>query len=247
MPTIGRTSARQPEGGDSDVAAWTERDTPENNPEVQSDPTAQDREHALADIQRTYREYVVSGHSTRWSQSAPGSDRAARDLYDGALAAALDSADARPRRYVGIDLLEERVERARGSAPWAEFVTGSADRIPLRDGEADAVAAITLLSSIGQAWLSKAIAREIDRVMHPGGRLIVYDIRYPSPSNESVHPVTRSTLAELFPGWSITSQSITLLPPLARSPLVGGGLRYSILSALPFARSHLASILVKPA
>ena len=123
---------------------------------------------------------------------------------------------------------------------------GSADRIQLADEVVDAAAALTLLSSVPDDWFRGRVAAEIGRVLRPGGRLVVYDLRYPSPRNRAVRPVTRRALAGLFPGWAIESRTMTLLPPLMRSPLAASPRRYRALTALPFLRSHLGAVLTKP-
>jgi ubiquinone/menaquinone biosynthesis C-methylase UbiE len=125
-------------------------------------------------------------------------------------------------------------------------MVASADRIPLPDGAVDVVVAATLLSSLRQPFLLRAVAQEIARVLPSGGRLVVYDIRYPSPRNRSVAPVTPARLRDLFPGWRIDARTMTLLPPIARSVFGGGSGRYRILTSVPALRSHLAAVLTRP-
>ena len=226
------------------------------------------REQAIAATIRTYDSYISSHHADRWSDDSPGIVAALRErddwltrallparagtivdigCGDGALAVMLDAAGMRPARLLGVDILERRLGTARQRAPWAEFVEASADDLPLADGSAHAVVAMTLLSSITDDWFRVRVASEVSRVLAPGGRFLVYDLRYPSPRNRSVSPVTGAGLRRLFPSWSIHSETMTVLPPLARSPLAGGVSRYRLLRALPFLRSHLASVIIKPA
>jgi glycosyltransferase involved in cell wall biosynthesis/SAM-dependent methyltransferase len=235
--------------------------------DASSEANAIAREAALDDIQGAYRGYAASGHAARWRGGEPGSHhmRAERDRWvvdalrpsldglvvdagcgDGALAVALDAAGIRPRRYVGIDLLEERVALARQRASWADFEVGSVDQLPFADQTVDAIVAMTLVSSLRDRWLRDRVAAEFRRVVRPGGRIIVYDMRYPSPANRNVVPLSVGELRSLFPGWNLQMTTLTLLPPIARSVLGAGARRYGLLRRLPLLRSHLGAVLTKP-
>jgi ubiquinone/menaquinone biosynthesis C-methylase UbiE len=215
----------------------------------------------------TYSEYVESGRSKRWTEGSPGMAIAIQDRDrwivdalrlsspglvidlgsgDGALGSVLETADARPIRLLGVDIQEQRVTEARVRVPWAEFVVASADEIPADDGSARAVVAMTFFSSVTDPWFRSRVATEVDRVLAPGGRLVVYDMRYPSPSNPNVNPISVRVFRDLFVGWHVQSRTLTLLPPVARTALAGGARRYRSLHALPVLRSHIGMILTKP-
>lgn len=223
-----------------------------------------EREAALERTRRAYRRYESGPESQRWTAREPGSRLALEERNawlvqelagrrvvldigcgDGNLALTLAGAGARPLEYIGTDLLPKRIDVARSRVPWGSFHVGSADILPLGDATVDAVAAVTTLSSIPTELLP-AVAAEIARVLMPGGRLVVYDLRYPSPGNPDVHPVGSGDLKRLFQGWPIRSRTLTLLPPLARSRLGGGPRRYGMLTALPWLRSHAGSVLTRP-
>jgi SAM-dependent methyltransferase len=225
------------------------------------------RNRALRDIADTYARYESSGYARRWSTGSEGYRLAVAErdrwivealvpylagtLVDlgcgaGALGQVLERAQVRPRRLLGFDVLEDRLEAARANVPWATFEAASADRLPVADGDADAVVAMTLLSSLTDPALRSGVAAEIGRVLRPSGAFVVYDLRYPSPRNRSIRPVSPRELNALFPGWTVRGSTLTLLPPLARSPLAAGQRRYRALAAIPMLRSHLGAVLVKP-
>jgi len=228
--------------------------------------TERRRELLLEQTATVYAAYKSTGYANRWSDKGGARFGTARlndwiadtitlpDLRtvvdlgcgNGATARALERQAHRPERYVGIDLLADRIEVARDLAPWAEFHVASADRLPFENGEVDAVLAITLLSSLTEGWFRHAVATEVDRITRPGGLLVVYDIRYPSWRNRNVIPVTKAMLASLFPAWRIEASSMTLLPPLARSRIGASKARYEWLHAIPVLRSHIAAVLTKP-
>lgn len=166
---------------------------------------------------------------------------------DANLARAIERGHGRPHGYVGIDLLPGRIAIARTSTPWAALAVASADALPIRDGVAEAVVASTLFSSLRTPEQRTAVASDIARTLKPGGRVVVYDLRYPSPANRAVRPVTVAELQRLFRGLHLVSaRSLTLVPPLARSRFGGGARRYRTLSRIPMLRSHVGVVLEKP-
>ena len=127
------------------------------------------RAEILAETADTYARYADLGYGDRWSQDSAGSkmmnDEREASLTDavgsvagitildlgcggGGLALALDRLSGRPGRYVGIDLLDTRIEIARQRVPWGQFYAVSADRLPIADNSIDVVVAATLFSSI---------------------------------------------------------------------------------------------------
>ena len=219
-------------------------------------------------LAETYASYERRGHARRWYGETTGDAlmTAEREAWivaalggdasgvvvdvgcgDANVARVIERAGGRPRRYVGLDLLHDRLVDARSRTPWAQLAAARADRLPLRDGVADAVVLSTLVSSIREPWQRASAAREIERITRPGGRVVVYDLRYPSPANREVRPVSVSELRRLFPGWRVAQdRTLTLAPPLARSALGGGARRYGMLSRIRPLRSHVGVVLEKP-
>jgi arsenite methyltransferase len=82
-------------------------------------------------------------------------------------------------RSIGLDLLEEMCERARGHAQdagvagWTEFVRGEMEEIPLPDASVDVVISNGVINLSPRK--SRVLA-EILRVLRPGGRLSVADL-----------------------------------------------------------------------
>jgi arsenite methyltransferase len=82
-------------------------------------------------------------------------------------------------RAIGIDLLEEMVERARrhsaeaGVEGWTEFRRGEMEAVPLPDESVDVVVSNGVINL--SARKSRALA-EIYRVLRPGGRMCVADL-----------------------------------------------------------------------
>jgi hypothetical protein len=108
------------------------------------------------------------------------------------------------------------------------------------------VAAITLFSSLPTTDLEMSVAREVARVVRPGGAVIWYDLRYQSPWNRAVHALDEERISRLFPGWKRGLRPFSLLPPLARRLGRATPVLYPILHAVPALRSHLIGVLQRP-
>lgn len=150
-------------------------------------------------------------------------------------------------RLVGLDVRGERIATARRLHPDVGlFIHASGTSLPFPDGAFDVVVMSTVLSSVTDDRVATRLAAEVSRVLAPGGIVVCYDLRYPNPSNRNVAPVSLGRLRRLFPGMSVTSRTLTLLPPLARRL---GGLAdtaYRPLAAARPLRSHRLSVLRRP-
>jgi len=90
------------------------------------------------------------------------------------------------------------------------------------------------------------IAREIDRVLAPGGRLLWYDFAFNNPFNPEVRGIGLREVCQLFPGFSMTARRITLAPPLGRAIGRVGPIVYYLASKIRFLCTHYLCLLEKP-
>lgn len=138
---------------------------------------------------------------------------------DGTWLLAFEAWGADRERLAGIDLLDDRVERARDrlSGPRAaDLHTGNATRLPWHGGSFDIVFQSMMLSSIVDSRMRRAVAAEAVRVLGPDGRVISYDFCVDSPLNPRVRSVRRSELLRLFPGFEVHTRRAVIAPPVAR-------------------------------
>jgi SAM-dependent methyltransferase len=155
----------------------------------------------------------------------------------------------------GIDLIPERVERARARltaerdergtvvAPGAEIVAGDASVLPWPDGSFDLVCQSIVFSSILDEEMRARIAREMARVLAPGGAVVWYDFFVDNPRNPNVRGVRAGEVAALFPGFRMRRRRVTLLPPLSRRLVPRSRLAAELLHELRVLNTHLLALL----
>jgi len=145
----------------------------------------------------------------------------------------------------GIELDARQAEVARWRLPSADLRTGDARDMPWPDNTFHLVLASTLFSSIPDAAERKTVAREITRVLAPGGALLCYDFAVNNPRNPNVRKLTRRELGQLFPDLHGQVRSVTLAPPIARLIAPRCWLLATMLEMVPFLRTHLLAVLIK--
>jgi ubiquinone/menaquinone biosynthesis C-methylase UbiE len=143
-----------------------------------------------------------------------------------------------------VDLLEDRVQRARELTPGARIEVGDAQSLAFPDGRFDLVVGFTLLSSLLDETARTRVASEMARVCASGGLIVVYDF-WVNPFNRHARPLSRGDVRELFPGVDATFRAVTLAPPIVRAlaPLPGGWVACTLLEVLPFLRTHFFAAL----
>jgi len=224
----------------------------------------------LKQVYRTYRESLCI--QAQWDESNPGNraillerQSAIRDLLGthgylplarrkilevgcgmGKVLASLMELGARPKNLYGIDLLTERIAEARQSYPGLQFQCVNAEKLEFQDASFDLVLLFSVFSSILDERMARNVASEVNRVVRPGGAILWYDFRYNNPWNPNVRGVTRPQIRNLFPGFKMQMQAVTLLPLVARRLGRLTQAVYPVLAAIPFLRTHYLGLFVKP-
>jgi glycosyltransferase involved in cell wall biosynthesis/SAM-dependent methyltransferase len=148
-------------------------------------------------------------------------------------------------RCFGVDLLADRFKPLRGGGYPAVSVADGAN-LPFKSVSFDVVVLSVTMSSIRSREMKTAVAREVDRVLRPGGAIIWYDLRLNSPRNRAVRRIPMTTVRSWFPGYRCAWEPISLLPPLARRLGPATGVLYPALARVPLLKSHNLALLVKP-
>jgi SAM-dependent methyltransferase len=151
---------------------------------------------------------------------------------------------ARPDNLEGVDLLPERIERARELSPNVRFSEADASALPCADASFDLALGFTLFSSILDEGTRRRVADEMLRVLRPGGLALLYDF-WLNPRNPDVRPLGKRQVQALFPGCALDWRRVTLAPPLTRFLASRSWLVCYLLEKLPFLRTHYLVAITK--
>ena len=151
---------------------------------------------------------------------------------------------ARPQNITGIDLLPERIAEARTLCPpQITLRCQNAAQLDYSTGAFDLVFQFTVFTSIISEQMKTQIAREMLRVLRPGGTILWYDFTVNNPWNADVRGIPRREIMQLFPQCRFEFKKLTLAPPIGRPLARASTLLYQALSALKIFDTHcLATI-----
>jgi SAM-dependent methyltransferase len=150
-----------------------------------------------------------------------------------------------PHHLSGIELLSERHEAARACLPDAVMLRlGDASVMPLE--ACDIVFQSTVFSSLLDDAFQQRLADAVWAAVKPGGGVLWYDFTVDNPRNRDVRGVPLSRICALFPQGRVSSQRVTLAPPIARALCKLHPALYPVFNALPVLRTHLLAWIGKP-
>ena len=148
-----------------------------------------------------------------------------------------------PARHVcGVDLTWERAQSAKQRGEGLGIVRGSGATLPFGAGTFDLVSQFTVLSSVLDEPLRRAIAAEMLRVLKPGGLMVWYDFWADNPANKAVRGIRAEEIRALFPGCEWDLRKVTLPPPLTRWLAPRSWLLADVLSRVPGVRTFYAGV-----
>ncbi len=154
------------------------------------------------------------------------------------------SLGARPENLCGIDLIEERIDRARAISPNIRFLIGDGGALPFEDATWDLVLLFTVISSILNPEAQRRVASEAIRVLKSGGAVLWYDF-WLNPTNPDTKGISLSRIRDLFPHCKYVLQRTTLAPPLARRLARFSWPLCWMLESLPFLCTHYMGLIYK--
>lgn len=120
-----------------------------------------------------------------------------------------------PGRLNGVDLLEARVDAARGRLPDSDIRRADARDLPFQDGTFETILMLTCLSSMADDNAVLEALEEAGRVLSPTGLILIYEPWVANPFNRATRLISRSSLTRAL-GTEEASMRVTGLPPLAR-------------------------------
>jgi ubiquinone/menaquinone biosynthesis C-methylase UbiE len=153
---------------------------------------------------------------------------------------------ADPQDLAGIDLMPERIERARRRVPNADLRVGSAAELPWADESFDIVSQMLVFENIFDPALKQAAASEMLRITRPGGGILWFDIRVRNPNNPQIKGLPKKEIKALFPGCEMTIRPAVLAPPLSRWIAPRSWWAAETLNLIPLLRTHYTALIRKP-
>lgn len=140
----------------------------------------------------------------------------------------------------GLELLPERLERARRRLPAAvRLLGGNAVTADIAPASQDLVLQSTVFSSLLDEAFQQRLADAMWHWLRPGGGIWWYDFTRDNPRNADVRGVPAARLGTLFPHGTIRCWRVTLAPPLARAVCRVHPALYGVFNLLPPLRTHL--------
>jgi ubiquinone/menaquinone biosynthesis C-methylase UbiE len=153
---------------------------------------------------------------------------------------------ARPENVTGIDLLPDRLSKARRLCPPSVRIQcASAAQLPFPNERFDLVLQSTVFTSIIDRDLKQRVAAEMMRVVKLDGLILWYDYYVNNPWNSDVRGVKRSEIGRLFAGCRIDLARVTLVPPLTRLLAPYSYLTCYLLERLPPLCTHYLGVIQK--
>jgi ubiquinone/menaquinone biosynthesis C-methylase UbiE len=121
---------------------------------------------------------------------------------------------ATPSQLHGLDLLEERIAKARALSPAGmDFKIGNACELDYPNQYFDLCTASTVFSSILNGAARLALAREMARVVRPGGWVAIFDFAISDPRNPDTVGLGKQEIRRLFPDLTLKRTIKLILPP----------------------------------
>jgi SAM-dependent methyltransferase len=156
----------------------------------------------------------------------------------------------RPEHLQGIELLTERVERARSELPISVRImlgdAASAGTSVVPEASQDVVYQSTVFSSLLDDAFQQRLADRMWQWVRPGGGILWYDFVVNNPRNPDVRGVPVARIRQLFPHVKIRVRRVTLAPPIARVATRLHRKLYTALNICVWLRTHVLVWIEKP-
>ena len=156
-----------------------------------------------------------------------------------------------PENFTGIDILEERILKAKRQFSNVNFVLGDASKMQFQDETFDIVTESTMFTQLTDDSLAHSITGEMVRVTKTGGYILLVDWRYSKPWDKKHYKgLSIGRIKELFDVGSKASifkiYRGALVPPVGRFISKNIPSIYFVLqSVFPFLVGQMVTVLRK--
>ncbi|MBN2549719.1 MAG: methyltransferase domain-containing protein [Anaerolineales bacterium] len=151
-------------------------------------------------------------------------------------------AGATPTLLHGVELLPERLHKARQQSPHLPLTCADGQRLPYPDQTFDLVMQFTVFSSILDDGIKANLAAEMRRVLQPRGLILWYDF-WLNPTNPQTRGIRPAEVRRLFPGCRAEFHRLTLAPPLARRIVPFSWILAALFEKLVVFNTHYLAVL----
>ncbi len=152
--------------------------------------------------------------------------------------------DAKPEDVIGIDVSDERFNIGRAKNPLITLMKNDGVTIPSQDESFDLVTQFVCFSSIPTVALRSQVAKEILRVMKPGGYIFWWDLPY------TVSPIDKKERLQSSEYFSFPIRELWVgklpLPGECLRPFKTPGIRRilkPVLNCLGYPSTHIAALI----
>lgn len=149
---------------------------------------------------------------------------------------------ADPRQLHGADLLLDRVSEAHHRLPGLSLSCADGQYLPYPTASFDLVLQYTVFSSILDTDVKTNLARELVRIVRPGGLILWYDF-WLNPTNKQTKGIAPAEIRQLFGECDYRFKRITLAPPIARRLALVSWILCEYLEKLKLFNTHYLAVI----
>jgi SAM-dependent methyltransferase len=147
-----------------------------------------------------------------------------------------------PQNLHGTDLLIDRLKIAHQTFSNVPVTNSDGQDLPYASQSFDLALQFTVFSSILDNEVRTKLAREMLRVLRPGGAILWYDF-WLNPTNPQTRGIRPPEIRGLFPGCRFEFHRITLAPPIARRLVPLSWSLALLLESLKVFNSHYLAVI----
>lgn len=151
---------------------------------------------------------------------------------------------ANPSNCFGIDLVPERITEAKQISPNMNFICQNAQKTNFENCQFDLITQFTCFSSILDPTMKENIAKEMHRILKPGGYILWYDMGE-KLVREHYRGISTSEIKQLFPNYRFTFEKITLNMRLSKILIAIHPLLAGLLESLKWWNQNYIGLLTK--
>lgn len=150
-----------------------------------------------------------------------------------------------PGNLYGIDLIGERIKKAKEISANIHFIEGNASKLPYQSNFFDIISQYTVFTSIIDKDVKASVASEMIRVLRKSGIIVWYDMKISNPFDKNIKSIGKKEIIKMFPDCECVFYSVTLNPIISRILAKISVVFCSVIESLKIFNSHYFVIIRK--